>query len=142
MKLHEVSNRTWVRILPSDDFKIAPASKDILANRNDVIFFDHIDGMYSFCKDQSGDVVHPVAWAEVEVITDQEFLRERVSWGGRGKDGDQEVTVYKIMELSDNHLKALVTYIKDVNVSPQMAGVINGEVEYRKNNNIKVKDYA
>ena len=31
-------------------------------------FFDHIDGMYSFCKDKAGNICHPAAWTEVEVI--------------------------------------------------------------------------
>jgi hypothetical protein len=32
------------------------------------LFFDHIDGMYSLCKDSKGNPVHLVAWAEVEVF--------------------------------------------------------------------------
>lgn len=27
--------------------------------------FDHIDGMYSFCKDSTGQVVHFAAWTKV-----------------------------------------------------------------------------
>jgi hypothetical protein len=27
--------------------------------------FDHIDGMYSFCKDSAGQVVHFAAWTKV-----------------------------------------------------------------------------
>ena len=27
--------------------------------------FDHIDGMYSFCKDSAGTVVHFAAWTKV-----------------------------------------------------------------------------
>ena len=27
--------------------------------------FDHIDGMYSFCKDSEGQVVHFAAWTKV-----------------------------------------------------------------------------
>lgn len=30
-----------------------------------VLFFDHIDGMYSFCTDMNGAVVHLQAFAEV-----------------------------------------------------------------------------
>ncbi len=29
-------------------------------------FFDHVDGMYSYCKDNSGNVVHIAAYTEVE----------------------------------------------------------------------------
>lgn len=29
------------------------------------LFFDHIDGMYSYCLDANNEVVHIRAWAEV-----------------------------------------------------------------------------
>ena len=32
---------------------------------NEVIFFDHIDGMYSYCLSMTNEVVHLAAWAEV-----------------------------------------------------------------------------
>jgi hypothetical protein len=32
---------------------------------NDVLFFDHIDGMYSYCLNMQNEVVHLQAWAEV-----------------------------------------------------------------------------
>jgi hypothetical protein len=31
------------------------------------LFFDHIDGMYSFCLDEKGNVVHLSASADVEI---------------------------------------------------------------------------
>ena len=31
----------------------------------DVLFFDHIDGMYSYCLTMANEVVHLQAWAEV-----------------------------------------------------------------------------
>lgn len=30
--------------------------------------FDHIDGMYSFCKDSAGQVVHFAAWTRVRKV--------------------------------------------------------------------------
>ena len=30
-----------------------------------VYYFDHIDGMYSYCLDMFGDTVHLVAWMDV-----------------------------------------------------------------------------
>lgn len=30
-----------------------------------VIFFDHVDGMYSYCKDMLGNTIHLTAWLEV-----------------------------------------------------------------------------
>ena len=32
---------------------------------NDVLFFDHTDGMYSYCLNMANEVVHLAAWAEV-----------------------------------------------------------------------------
>lgn len=31
----------------------------------DVLFFDHIDGMYSYCLNAKNQVIHLQAWAEV-----------------------------------------------------------------------------
>jgi hypothetical protein len=33
--------------------------------------FAHIDGMYSYCTDDYGNVVHLRAWTEVEIIDDK-----------------------------------------------------------------------
>lgn len=38
------------------------------------VFFDHIDGMYSFCKDAAGNIMHLQAWTEVEPVTDVTVL--------------------------------------------------------------------
>lgn len=53
MKLYELAKRKiWVREVDTGlEF-----------------LFDHIDGMYSFCKDRDGNIIHPAAWTEVEVI--------------------------------------------------------------------------
>ena len=74
MKLYDVPNRTYIRVI--DKIKIPPAAPII--KKNDVLFFDHIDGMYSYCKNSNNTVVHLVAWAEVEIVTDksQHFQEE------------------------------------------------------------------
>ena len=64
MKLYEVPRKTWVR--PLTDVTIPPAAPSI--DVNEEIFFDHIDGMYSYCKNKHGDVVHMPAWQEVEIV--------------------------------------------------------------------------
>lgn len=48
MKLYEVPRKTWILV---DGARI---------------FFDHIDGAYSYCKLESGEVVHLSASTEVE----------------------------------------------------------------------------
>ena len=37
-------------------------------NIGDELNFSHIDGMYSYCTTDNGQVVHLVAWAEVEIL--------------------------------------------------------------------------
>lgn len=31
------------------------------------LLFHHVDGMYSYCTDDNGNVVHLAAWADVEI---------------------------------------------------------------------------
>lgn len=41
--------------------------------------FHHIDGVYSYCTTDSGDIVHLAAWAEVELLsTEHESKREEL----------------------------------------------------------------
>jgi len=69
VELHKVPNGTYVRVLGENDVPVdAPEIKI-----GDVIFFDHIDGMYSFCRNKEGQIVHLVAWAEVEIVDKGEF---------------------------------------------------------------------
>ncbi len=49
VKLYDVPRNTRVRV------------------DGEVVNFHHIDGMYSYCTTNSGDVVHLAAWTDVEV---------------------------------------------------------------------------
>ncbi len=49
MKLFEVPNKTYVKV------------------GTDTYFFDHIDGMYSYCKTMSGETIHLYAGSEVTI---------------------------------------------------------------------------
>lgn len=66
MKLYEVPRNTNVRLLEDNDGP--PGAKSL--KKGDIIKFHHIDGMYSFCHDKEGNIVHIVAWAEVEPVND------------------------------------------------------------------------
>lgn len=63
MKLYEVPNRNYVRVL--EDMEGPPDAVGF--KKGDVVFFDHIDGMYSFCKDSEDNICHLKAWTEVEI---------------------------------------------------------------------------
>jgi hypothetical protein len=64
MKLYDVPRNTKVRVL--DEIKVPPGAPEI--KKGEVIDFDHIDGMYSYCHNAAGQLVHLAAWAEVEVL--------------------------------------------------------------------------
>jgi hypothetical protein len=51
MKLYEVPRDTRVKIDTGEEFD-----------------FKSIDGMYSYCKNDKGQVVHLAAWTEVEIV--------------------------------------------------------------------------
>jgi hypothetical protein len=55
MKLYDVPANSKVRVVEegADD---------------EVYNFHNIDGMYSYCTDSKGNVVHLVAWTEVEIV--------------------------------------------------------------------------
>ena len=52
MKLYEVPNNNYVRIQGTED----------------VFYFDHLDGMYSFCKDSEGNIIHLSVGTPVEIV--------------------------------------------------------------------------
>lgn len=64
MKLYEVPNNTKIRVLKVD--KVPPGAPNI--GDGEVLMFRNIDGMYSYCLNEAGDVVHLAAWAEVEIV--------------------------------------------------------------------------
>lgn len=66
MKLYEAPMRCWVK--PISDIKVPIASPNI--QEDEPIWFSHIDGMYSYCINQDGELVHLVAWADVYVPED------------------------------------------------------------------------
>lgn len=49
MKLYEVPRKTWIKL------------------NGKRYFFDHVDGMYSLCKDEQGQIIHLGASTEVEI---------------------------------------------------------------------------
>ena len=65
MKLYDVPNDIVI-IIKDKDVKIPPFSKCVLQGAK--LKFHYIDGMYSYCVDSSGDIVHPAAWTEVEIV--------------------------------------------------------------------------
>jgi len=71
LKLFELNSPCKVRLI--GDIGVPVAAMGLKGG--DIIHFKHIDGMYSYCKNENGDTVHPAAWTEVEIV-DTNILRE------------------------------------------------------------------
>lgn len=52
MKLYEVPKKTYVKVKDKDLY----------------VFFDHIDGAYSYCIDSEDNLIHLLASTEVTII--------------------------------------------------------------------------
>ena len=67
MKLFDVPRNTQIRLLETiENNRVPPDCNPLRKGR--VLNFDHIDGMFSFCKTLTGDTVHPSCMTEVELV--------------------------------------------------------------------------
>jgi hypothetical protein len=64
VKLYDVPRNSKVRVV--SDIATPISSNTIV--ENEILEFSHVDGMYSYCKNSKGEVVHLAAWSEVEII--------------------------------------------------------------------------
>ena len=64
MQLHSVPRNSRIKVIVED--KVPPAAPQI--NEGEELNFHRIDGMYSYCTRDNGEVVHLVAWTEVEIL--------------------------------------------------------------------------
>ena len=63
-KLYNVPRETKVKLMENPGVPVG--SKQL--KTGDVLMFDHVDGMYSYCITEDGEIVHPAAWTKVEII--------------------------------------------------------------------------
>lgn len=64
MKLYEVPRNTKIKVIKSEG--VPPGGINI--SDGEIIDFKHLDGMYSYCKNDRGEIVHLPAWTEVEQV--------------------------------------------------------------------------
>lgn len=64
MKLYQVPRNTW--IIPLETTTAPPGAREV--SIGEPVFFDHVDGIYSTCKDMQGNIVHVPAWQKVKII--------------------------------------------------------------------------
>ncbi len=70
MKLYDVPRKSYVKII-DDNIKL-PVD-NFLKKEYSIVFFDHLDGMYSYCNDVENNIIHLAAWTEVEITSETEF---------------------------------------------------------------------
>lgn len=67
--ISEIDINDWEQLPVRELYKCKPRSYIKLpwmeGTGDDIIFFDHIDGAYSYCLTMSNEVLHLQAWAEV-----------------------------------------------------------------------------
>lgn len=61
--ISEIDLRDYEQLPLRELYKCKPRSYVMVDDA--VIFFDHVDGMYSYCKDMLGNTIHLTAWLEV-----------------------------------------------------------------------------
>jgi len=64
LKLYDVPRNTKIKVLISSS---APPGARVV-QQEEILDFSHVDGMYSYCKDKNGMIVHIPAWEEVEIV--------------------------------------------------------------------------
>ena len=64
MKLYDVPKNSRIKVIVED--KVPPGASQ--STEGEELNFRSIDGMYSYCTKDDGEVVHLAAWTEVELI--------------------------------------------------------------------------
>ncbi len=160
MKLYDAPRNSYIRVSnvqnedkyksqskgESSEVRIPPSAPSI--NVGQLIFFDHIDGMYSLCYEvdevtlELGNPCHMAAWTEVEIVDlDEgkpfEEIRDKIGRSGYGKDGTGEYRQAKLSEMNDDWVKASINFVP--NDHPHKKYYIQ-ELKYREDNNIVIED--
>lgn len=106
--------------------------RDIVTN--ETIF---IDGGHDYLRRS----INKVPATELSIDTSYPFEEQRkyFSWGSYGKNGNEAKHYIKLKDVTDNHIKAIMTtqlHIRGTFVET----LFKNEVEYRKINNIEVNE--
>lgn len=68
--ISEIDLKDWQQLPIRELYKARPRSYVIVPSMdNEVIFFSHIDGMYSYCVSLQNEIIHLAAWCEVIPLT-------------------------------------------------------------------------
>lgn len=72
-KLYDVPRDSWIVVV--DEVNRVPVAAPEI-KENEILYFHHVDGMYSLCQDNEGNIKHLSAMANVVDIT--ELVKKRV----------------------------------------------------------------
>lgn len=61
--LYNMDRGVWIELM-DDEITTPPASSD----PGKIVYFEHIDGMYSLCRTPDGETVHPAAWTKARIV--------------------------------------------------------------------------
>lgn len=149
-KLYNVPSNSVVRVLrqpakhDNDTTAVRLPPEGIQVEPNDLLYFSHIDGMFSFCKNKDGEIVHPAADTLVEVLESVEsgfhLLREFVCRAGYGKKGDEPYRKVPVSEISNGWLQGALDFERNRGGNPDHIRLLELETEYRRMNGIVIPD--
>ena len=95
-----------------------------------------VDGGLSYQRrSANGDEVDDSLFLNVDEFA---VIRDSVTWGTYGKNGDQPLRCVPVSELSNEHIQAVLDTQK--NIHPNLREVLTMELEYRIENVIEVRD--
>jgi len=109
-------------------------------------FNDHTDtnGSYYACDGGGSYLKRSGAsdYTEASIYSNDPFevIREHLYRGSRGKDGLQSLSYIKLKDMSDEHLKSTIIYNDRYGYGASYNTYYEMEIQYRKDNNITVKE--
>ena len=120
----------------------------ILISHNRHDYKTHVDkNGYEYMVDGGMDylrrnIVQEAPYTEMSVYDDSpyETIREVLFRGGRGKDGKQPLKYVALNEMSNDWVESVIGYEELVRPDNRYLKYYRQEVEYRKKNNILIKD--
>jgi hypothetical protein len=66
--ISEIDINDWERLPILPLYSVPNKTYIFVPHLNEALFFDHLDGMYSYCLDVKNEVVHLAGWAEVHPL--------------------------------------------------------------------------
>lgn len=95
-----------------------------------------VDGGHAYARFGAADMTKIVKYTYVSTDP-HDLIREFVSWGSYGKNGDQPLQYKLIKDMSDDHLRAVIVWPRG---AQWMKDLMKQEIDYREEFNISITD--